>query len=254
MSRRLAIGRKGFLIGIVFGLGLLAFEGREAQAGPLTLIVTETGGGGPIPIVDNGVFDTNLTVGIITTDTSSVNLLLVGFTFSDLGATSNSPGTAASAALSQTGTVSGSGSLSIVATDNDYALPAGVGALHSSASNTYTNADNGNSTAFTSWQNPSNILGATEIASPTVTLIALSPPDPNSHSDDAAATPVAPAPLYGLTNEMDIVLSGAAAQNQFTGSTTVTASAVPEPASAVLMLTALPLTVLGLMRRRNSRA
>lgn len=263
MIRLLPVGRKVLLAGVAFGLALFALEGREVKAGPLTLIVTEAGGGGAIPIDDNGGLDNDPTVGVINVNTSLLNLSLVNFTFTDLEANSNSPGTSAVSALSQTGTVqllagAGSGSISVVATDNDYGTPSGTGALHSSASNTYTHADNGNSTAFTSWFNPSNALGAMDIASPTVTLIALAPPDPNSHSGDAAATAITAIPLYGLTNSMEISLSGGAvgaqSQDQFTGSTTLTASAVPEPASAVLMLTAMPVAVLGLMRSRRARA
>jgi len=262
MSSLRAIARMGLLVGVVCGLALLAFPGREAQAGPLTVTVTESGGPA-IPIVDNGALDTDPTVGVINVNTTLLNLSLVNYQFTDLGATSNSPGSAAVAALSQTGTaqllLGGIGSVSVVATDNDYALPSGVGALHSSASNTYTHENNGNSTAFTSWFNPSNALGAMDVASPTVLLIAARPPDPNSHSGDAADTPILAVPPYGLTDQMDISLTGgsagALAQDQFTGSTTVTASgSVPEPASLVLMLWAAPLTIFGLRRRRTRRA
>jgi hypothetical protein len=44
------------------------------------------------------------------------------------------------------------------------------------------------------------------------------------------------------------------AKDQFTGSTTLTASAIPEPASMTLMAIGLPLTVLGVNYRRSRRS
>jgi hypothetical protein len=164
---------------------------------------------------------------------------LVRIQFTDQTANSNSPGTpnpGGVASLSQTGTVqllntAGSDSVTIQATDNDYQNPTGIGTLSSSASNTYTHATNGDSQSFQSWFNQSNALGATDTPSPSVTLTAMSPPDPNSHAGDSAPTPAPVLAPFGLTNSMIIALSrgaaGALAQEQFTGSTTITATSVP---------------------------
>jgi hypothetical protein len=63
---------------------------------------------------------------------------------------------------------------------------------------------------------------------------------------------------FGLTDSMFITLtggmSGALAQDQLTGSTTLTANPIPEPASVARMLSAAPLAIAALWRRRSSHA
>jgi hypothetical protein len=263
MNSVLADGRVAFIAALLCGCKLLGLGEREAQAGPLILIVTESGGPA-ISVTDNGGLDNDPRVGVINTNTTLLNLSLLNYKFTDLEARSNSPGSPnprGDAGLSQTGAVEllvgGTGSVSVVATNNEYSNPTGAGFLHSSASNTYTDATNGNSTVFTSWFNQSNILGGMDTASPAVTFIAKKPPDPNSHSDNAADTKVDVMAPFGLTDGMLITLTGgttgAPAQDQFTGSTTVNATAIPEPASAVLMLSAVPVAIVLYLRWRNSR-
>lgn len=261
MNRLLKWGRGRLLLGVACGLGMMALAAGEARAASLTLTVSESAGGASIAIADNSALDTNPAVGVIDVNVALLNPSLNNYTFTSLSANSNAPGTATVGALSQNGTAvlntgSGTGSLTITASDVDYNLPTGpAGRLASSASNTYTHANNGNTTTFTSWYNPSNTLNATDVASGTVNLIAASPPDPNSHSGNG--TPTITTPLttpYGLTNTTVITLTGgspgAAAQDQFTGSTTL--AAVPEPASLALMLTAVPVTLFGALRRRKA--
>jgi hypothetical protein len=220
----------------------MAFAVGEARAGSLALLVMETGGP-TIPIVDNGGLDSDPTIGVINANATLVNLSLVNYQFTALGAQSNSPGALSVGTISQNGTVQlllgGTGSVSILATDVDYSLPGGSSrTLLSSASDTFTNADKGSSQGFTSWFNSSNTFAAKESSSPTVTLNSSSS-FPNSHGGDAtpaAATLSAP---YGLTDQMVISLSGGAlgalAQAQFAGSTVITDAAVPEPASIALL-------------------
>jgi hypothetical protein len=249
-------------MGVACGLGMLALTAIEARAGSLEILVTESGGP-TIPILDGGAFDLDgATVGVITVNTTLLNGLLVNYQFlsSGLGATSNSPGTSAVGTLTQGGTVQlllgGTGSITIVATDVDYSLPpAGPGILHSSASNTYTNSDPGNSQGFTSWYNPSNGLAATDVPSPTLTFLSTGAM-PNSHSADAPTTPITLVNPYGLTNSTTITLTGGTTNNLsqagWNASTSVTASPIPEPASMALLLTALPVTLFGAMRRRKA--
>jgi len=237
---------------------VLALAAAEARAASLTLTITESAGGASVQILDNTALDLDPTVGVIDVNTPGLNPLLANYSFTALGATSNAPGSSEQAALTQDGTArllfGRTGSITITASDVDYNLPTGAGGtLNSSASDTFTNATAGNSHSFTSWFNPSNTLNATDVPSPTVTLLATTTPNPNSHSGDAAPTPVTLTAPYGLTNSAVITLTGGTsarpAQIQFTGSTTI--SAIPEPASLALMLTAVPVTLFGALRRRK---
>lgn len=255
MTSLFSMGRRYLLVGVACGLGLFAVQGREACAGPLTLTVTESGGPA-IDIVDGGGLDTDGVVnGIINVNYQLLNLSLVNYQFSGLTATSSALVSENPAFLKQTGTVNltdgGSGSISIVATDNNYESPAGLalGTLNSSATALFTQAPSGTQ-GFTSWYNPGNTLGATEVPSPPVALASDGSSDPNSQAGDAAPTPVTLTSPFGLTNSISITLTGSvAATDQFSGSTTLTA--IPEPASLALMLTAVPVTLLGAMRRRK---
>jgi hypothetical protein len=255
MERLLRKGRRHLLMGVACGLGMMALAASEARAASLIITVSESVGGASVTIDDNGALDTNLAIGVIDVAAGSLNGNLNNYTFSGLSASSNSPGDPTQAFLKQLGTAvlndGGTGSVTVLASDVDYNIPgAGPGSLFSSASNTYTNAANGDSQGFTSWFNPSNALGATEVTSPTVTLTALTPPNPNSHSGDAATTPVTLTVPYGLTNSTTLTLTVAGSSNQFTGATTITASAIPEPASLALLASAVPFTLLGAYRRR----
>jgi len=236
---------------------VLALAAAEARAASLTLTITESAGGASVQILDNTALDLDPTVGVIDVNTPGLNPLLANYSFTALGATSNAPGSSEQAALTQDGTarliVGSTGSITITASDVDYNLPTGAGGtLNSSSSDTFTNATAGNSHSFTSWFNPSNTLNATDVPSPTVPLLS-GASSPNSQSGDAAPTPVTLTAPYGLTNSAVITLTGGTsarpAQIQFTGSTTI--SAIPEPASLALMLTAVPVTLFGALRRRK---
>jgi hypothetical protein len=241
------------LMGVACTLGMFAFE---ARAGSLEILVTETGGP-TIPITDNGALDTDPTVGVINANTTLLNLSLVNYLFTDLSSASNSPGGALVAFLVQQGTAvlipGGTGSVTVLATDVDYSLPAGAREMASSASNTYTNATAGDTDKFQSWFNGSNGLAAKETPSPVVTLTS-SAANPNSQSDNAAHVPVSLASPYGLSNEKVVTLTGGAvgatAHDAWTGSTVIIASPIPEPASMSLMLGVLPVIVLAIRRRK----
>jgi hypothetical protein len=255
-------GRRLIVLGALCGLGCLGFAMGEARAGSLELLVTETGGP-TIPITDNGGLDTDPTVGVINVNTTLLNLSLVNYDFTVLGANSNSPGTSANGLVSQSGTAQllpgGTGSITTLASDVDYSLPnIPPGSMKSSASSTFTNATSGNIDTFQSWFNGSNTLAAKETPSPIVTLFSTAD-NPNSQSGNAAPTPISLNTPYGLTNENVITLTGGApgaqAQDQYTGSTTtVMTSAVPEPTSMALMLATLPVWIFGVMRRRKAKA
>src|SRR4051794_26527012 len=119
MRRLIELGRRYLLVGVTCGLGLFAVNGREARAGSLELIVTESGGSS-IPIADGGALDTDGVVnGIINVNYTLLNQSLTNFEFSGLTATSSSLSSGNPAFLKQTGTLNltgppgaGSGSIS----------------------------------------------------------------------------------------------------------------------------------------------
>jgi hypothetical protein len=259
MELRNGWGCRSILLGFLCVLGWLEFAAGKACAGSLEILVVESGGP-TIPITDNGGLDTDPTIGVINVNSTLLNLSLVNYQFTGLGAQSNSPGATTSSTLSESGTaqllLGGTGSVTVLATDVDYSLPGGsTRTLLSSASNTYTNASAGDSQAFTSWFNGSNTMAGKELPSPTVTLVSSSSILPNSHGGDAAPTGVPLTTPYGLTDQITLSLSGgglgALAQDQFSGSTVITDAAVPEPASLILMVTAIPVTALRVMRHRK---
>jgi hypothetical protein len=248
-------------MGVACGLSMLALTAIEARAGSLEILVTESGGP-TIPITDNGALDTDPTIGVINANTTLLNLSLVNyqFTAAGLGANSNSPGTTTVGSLVQNGNVQlligGTGSITIVATDVDYSLPApGPGTLNSSLADNFANGAAGDTQGFTSWYNPSNGLAATDVPSPTVGFVSTGPVG-NPHSAAAAPTPITLVNPYGLTNSTTITLSGgspgALSQVGWTGTTQVISSPIPEPASMALLLTALPVTLFGALRRRKA--
>lgn len=258
MNRLLSSRRRQRLMAVACGLGMLALTGIEARAGSLEILVTETGGP-TIPITDNGALDTDPTIGVINANTTLLNLSLVNYQFTSagLGANSNSPGTAVVGSLVQNGSVQlligGTGSITIVATDVDFSLPApGPGILHSSDSANFANGAAGDTQGFRSWYNPSNGLAATDVPSPSIGLVSTGFLG-NSHSADAATTPITLVNPFGLTNSTTITLTGgtpgALSQVGWTGTTQVTAAVVPEPASLALLLAAVPVTLFGAMRR-----
>jgi len=263
MRSTLALKRRnGLLAGLTLAVGLLGTENRCALAAPLELLVT--GSGGPtISIIDNGPLDTDPTIGSIQADTSILNAILLaggsGYQFNTLGASSNSPGSASLATLSQTGQVQltpgGTGSIRVLASDADYLLPSGVSnALLDSSSSTFTSAPAGDSQMFTSYFNPSNTLGATEVASPSVDLVSTGTL-PNSQAGDAAPVSVSSLAPYGLSDTAIITLSGGApgapSQLQFAGTTAVTAPVAPVPLPAAVWGGLALLGVLGIGRARR---
>jgi hypothetical protein len=236
----------------LLALGVLACGIAAAQPARASFVVNVTESGGPtIPIVDNGPLDTDtVTPGVINVNTGALNSLLVNYSFTTLGISSNRPtGTPLSdtpAFLTQTGSVgrlptAGSSSLTITAYDTSFLFPASnPKQMTTAASDTFLFTSAGSSRTFQSSFDPTNSdpPGA-GVSSP---LLAFVPPvgtGPFGTSNPGVTTALGTQPTpFGISNTTVITLApgspGVNPSDQFTGSTTVTA--VPEPASALLLL------------------
>jgi len=220
-----------------------------------------------IPITQGGPFDVAGDPNTITVNTTALNAFLVttghgNLTFSDLGVSSNNPGEPTGSNLSQTGTAlvsSGTVNFSLVAFQTDFLIPTGInGVLSSASGGSFTKTTAGNNTTFQSYYNSANdglIPGSTP--SPISTYPAPTTNQTVGYGDTAPNTPlgIVAAP-YGLINQITVSLSGTPTRigkDQFTGSTVVSASpAIPEPASAVVMMSALPIAFALIRRYRRS--
>jgi hypothetical protein len=217
----------------------------EARAGAIEIILTVSGGP-TILIMSGGPFDATggADPNSITVNTALLNGVLAGdgsaLQFSGLSAFSNNPG-AANATITQTGTATTTGGPVAFTTDaiqTDYNSPVGVkGELQSSASTTFTNTAAGDLTTFKSWYDGTN-TGAMTTASP---LLTFTSPDlagaTQSQSGTAALTALTPfVTPFALVNEIGVSLADPSSPtDQFTGSTVVTATAIPEPSSLALL-------------------
>jgi hypothetical protein len=157
--------------------------------------------------------------------------------------------------------------VTITASFSGYTTPTGATALLTqSESNTYSYTNGSNNQLFQSYYDPTNTLNHPTIFTPGQQSIALSATgaatqsgsqnNPNSYSIASYHTP------YALTETITINLTGNNlygsnnATDGFHGSATITAAAIPEPASIVMMLTGMPvpLVILGMLRRRRRAA
>jgi hypothetical protein len=258
------------------GLGvLLATTGAgEAMAGPNYQIA--------ITITDNTTSSTtNFVIPYAspnnTANPSNPNLILVSAAFNTAptgvaltGLQASTTTTATSTALNIQGTATLQGNtadsytVTITTFNNGYTTPVGtVATLSQSESGTYTyTTDSGATQTFNSWYNATNPTTPTQSGpNPGLQTIAIplaSSTTLSGSQNVPGSTTFAPyVQPYALTNTITITVHGTGSANNsiigFQGSTTITA--VPEPASLVMMLTGMPvpLMVLGVLRRRNAQ-
>jgi hypothetical protein len=269
-----------------WGVLLVTTVGHEARGGPITMeitiedVSTATTVLPATVILKAGAFDASniadpnslITNGTLDTLTTAVGLQLQGIT-----ALSINPGSLTSATLSVGGTaqvVPGVATsddtfkVTILVSQTFFTNPPGTAAtLGDSQSYTLTNTT-GNAKDkqdVKSFYDPTNTLlntGAGTTSTPGISLAlpaALSVPPVSSpvNSETAGITPYLTP--YSLTTQLVITITGNSsfpnAKDVF-GASTSLAAAVPEPASAVVFLTGMPvpLVVLELLRRRRKAA
>jgi len=250
----------------IMGALALAVALAPAARADFEILVTENGGA-TIPIVDGGPLDTNPADGAITVNAGGLNALLTDFTFDSLGASSNrSTGTAFSndfASVSQTGTVSRSttgstATITITAFDTDFQFPSNdPKTLTTAASDTFrfTTADT-NRTFQSSFDPTNSTPPGPGITSPLLVFVPPVGTGPFGTSEPGQTTDLGAQPLpFGLANTTVITLGSSTAgaqSDQFTGASTITA--VPEPASACLIVVGLGLLASRRLRSRTPRA
>jgi len=231
-----------------FGV-LLALLATEARAGSIEMIL-DVSGLPSIVIAKGGPFDVSdpTNPNIITVNTLLLNATLTGdgssLQFSSLGASSNNPG-AMNATLTQTGqaflnaTPTGPVSFTTEALQTDYISPVGTkGVMQSSSSNTFTNTTAGDSQTFQSWYDGTNSSPASKTTpSPILTFISAGPAA-ISNSATAPTTTLLPFVIpFALVNEIGVTMagSGITPTDQYTGSTVLTTTSLPEPTSFALL-------------------
>ena len=235
----------------------------QAHAGSLTFVVTASDGltltfsAGPIATSSNG--GNTLTV----TNLVAVNTFLStngsAVQFGGLQASSNfapSSGSAAGSFVTQTGSIyydnslAGNGVASVQVFQNGFMLPTGLSGLMQSASTAnYTSATAGSAQTFTSTYN-----GALNAAGQTSTSTGVMQNNYSPLNLTNIPSYVTPFSISNLTSFNILANPNAQSTDGFTGSTTITAAAIPEPASVTLMAMGMPLFLLfaALLRRRRA--
>jgi hypothetical protein len=250
--------------GLFLALGLCALIGLSAREGRAESITITVSTNGVTDTLTNAAWvnSTNVNLDALNTFLSSNGS---AYQFSALGAQSNFTGKPFpdpnGGSLSSNGGVNiapdstgATGDLVITITEGGFLNPTGPdGSLASSTGTTYTNVATGSYSYFSDFNGMNGNTGSNAS-----TGVVANQGDPN---------PIVIAPTgvgsvaanYSLSNNLTINLTqnpDSTAQFGWTSGATLTAGAIPEPASLIMMLTGmpLPLVVLGLLRRRRAAA
>jgi hypothetical protein len=244
---------RGLFLALALG-ALMGVSANQARAGTITMTVDITAGSF---VVDAVALPGLNTYTVDAAGIAVLNAFLSGngseYQFVGLQGSSNFPGSS-QGQLVLTGeihSVVGGGSdsfLKITESQSDFTSPTGPsGTLMSSSTGNFTNQPSGGGHAAESLFNATTTGPYSVLSSGTAV---------NGQAGSASAA-VAPVPtLYTLTNNITFGLAPAGANDivdSFGVTATITAAAIPEPASLIMMLTGmpLPLVVLGLLRRRR---
>jgi hypothetical protein len=232
--------------------GMLLGPAPSAKA---TLEISIASGAFHTTIIDQTAGDQNTGAGLIQVAVNPINAALkaagIHLKFADLGAMSSLPNNLPGAVLSVNGDLSTTGgkggTIIIDLTDLGY-RSLRPETMISTDSESFVKATG--KRTFESWEYPHSFAFAKVIPAPLIThkLAATS-----SLSDTTMTSLLPPLFPFGLTNETVITLTKGTIG--FSGKTTVTGPAVPEPATIMSGLVGAPLLALGLYRRhRRSRA
>jgi hypothetical protein len=262
MNILLRFCHRNLMIGVACGLGVVAFAfaGREARA---EIVITMSVGG--MPPIDLIAFTTPLATdpgqlnNYGTVDLTLLNTALTGlgspYQFTALGGSSNFAGSPSGGTLSLTGGidipagVAGIPGLTLTETETGFSIPSATapGLLASSSTGNYNDAGSGNShsanSSFDAMTTPTYSVSSTSTG-----------PDPQTGAASMGVSFSAP---YSLSNFISFSLTPSTTSTP-TDSFGVTAkvTAVPEPASAIMMLTGLlpALGFVALCRRHRATA
>jgi len=237
--------------------------GGEARAASIMIKVSWTGGtNGSITFTGTSQ-SLVLSAAQLAVLNGATNLGSTGYRMESLSGTSNNPGTATQGNLVLTGELDAVGNttgetVTVTETESNFSSPTGNNAMLVSSS----------SATFTNQPTPSgydnNTITSMYNATPTPTYVVNSgmngiTTNPNSQGNQASVSLGTTSGFYTLTNNSLFKLTsgttGNPVKDQFTTSATVTAQpTVPEPASVVMLLTAMPLPVVfgRWLRRRNA--
>jgi PEP-CTERM motif-containing protein len=178
--------------------------------------------------------------GFLNIDTSSTLLADAApdFTFNSFGVTSSESSTQATihGVGSINTTATGAVTLTVLVSQTGYTMPPGPGYSMASSSSYTASPGNSDTLAFQSFASSTQTLFAKDIPSPGVTY---NPVGFSGSNDESPNTPFTASAGYTLTEQFVWTTSGdgssIGALLQPTGSTIVTAAAVPEPSSLVLL-------------------
>jgi len=237
---------------------LVASLATGAQAASISMTIDVTGGSIPVDVFATAGQNTYV---VDQPGLDSINAALAGlgseYRFIALGGSSNNPGTASQGNLVLTGEIhsvvggGGDSFLRITETEDGYTSPTGpTGTLNSSSTGNFTNQPAGGGHTASSAYNATS--------TPTYAVLSATT-DVNGQAGGASVGLAPVSTLYTMTNVATFSLSAAGAIDivdslGVTG--TVTASAVPEPSSLIMMSMGMPLAVViaSLIRRRRAAA
>jgi len=254
--------KRSLFLALTAGMLIWGFGALEARAETLTLSVFagtdttapaiySTVGGSTAVSADTGILNGNLAAAGF-----------AAYSFSNLGGSSNNPGSSATgptggAYVLTSGNLivspGGSGEstpITVVLTEGGFVLPTSSPSLVESGTVNFAGATGSLDSAGVL----TDATGAsTTVSIPTLTETSSPPSSSGSTSPGTYVTP------FTLDSQTTLVLDAATGlngSNGFSQKLQLTAGAIPEPASLVMMLTGmpLPLVVVGLLRRRRAAA
>jgi hypothetical protein len=266
MSRLRRFFPAGAILGALLALSMVneARAGYEIQAVVMDLTTSTST---TFTVLKGGAHDASTNANTITAG-NGFNTSGTGVTLSPFGASfTAAPGSPTSLTVSGTATVvpnnSDSFKITLLAT-NQFTTPTGnQGFLTQSSSATWSLTTTPGMQNFQSWWTPGTVAPPPTGTTPGQQTIVITA-SPTGTSSGSSSTPGGPTALPGYTTpytlfaQATILISGndkpSNASDAAQGTATVTA--VPEPASLVMLLTGMPvpLVVLGMLRRRKAMA